>query len=148
MYNARPHKHTTPSSHILILPNWVHTPYLARNLHKFYTQKLTSIPYHPNSTAPPHKRNPKLNIYLVANEKALARLDQPTILHILRDALTNFIGKQPPPISLNLLMEDPQQIESSQSYTDPYPEIPLETPIHRRYPIRHMHAAWDPNDFM
>jgi len=37
IHNAHAHRHTTPSSHILILPNWVHTPYLARNLHKSYT---------------------------------------------------------------------------------------------------------------
>ena len=131
-----------------ILPNWVHTPYLARDLHKFYTQKLTSIPYTPTSAAPSQKRNPKLNIYLVANEKALATLDRPIILHTLREALANFIGKQPPHISLDLQMKDPQQIDSSQSCTDPYQEIPIQTPSHRRHPIRHFQAAWKPSGFI
>jgi hypothetical protein len=88
IYIAHAHRHTTPSSHILILNNWVHTPYLARNLHKSYTKKLTSIPFHPTSIAPPKKRSLKLTIYLVANEKGLTTLDQPTILHTLREALT------------------------------------------------------------
>jgi len=45
MYIAHAHRHTQPSSHILILPNWKHSPYLARNFHSSYTQRLTSIPY-------------------------------------------------------------------------------------------------------
>jgi hypothetical protein len=44
LYSAHAHRHTQPSSHILILPNWQHSPYLARNLHSTYSQKLTSIP--------------------------------------------------------------------------------------------------------
>ncbi len=45
LYSAHAHRHTQPCSHILILPFWQHSPYLARNLHSAYTQKLTSIPY-------------------------------------------------------------------------------------------------------
>jgi hypothetical protein len=55
--SAHAYRHTSPNSQILILPNWIHTPYLARNLHKSYIQKLTSIPFSPNPTAPLHKRN-------------------------------------------------------------------------------------------
>ena len=67
LYNAHAHRHTRPSSHILILPNWQHSPYLARNLHSSYVQKLTSIPYLPTHKAKKHKNNTKLNIYLVGN---------------------------------------------------------------------------------
>jgi hypothetical protein len=114
----------------------MHTPYLASNLHKSYTQKLTYIPIHPTSKAPLQKRNTKLNIYLVANEKALSIVDQPIILHILQEALTKLVGTKPPHISLTLSMEDPQHIDSGQSYTNPYPKINPQTLNHRRYPIR------------
>jgi len=45
LYIAHAHRHTHPSSHILILPNWQQSLYLARSLHSSYTQKLFSIPY-------------------------------------------------------------------------------------------------------
>jgi hypothetical protein len=48
IYNAHAHRHTAPSSHILILPNWINTPFLSTNLRKPYSQKLTSIPFHPS----------------------------------------------------------------------------------------------------
>ena len=83
LYNAHAHRHTQPSSHILILPNWQHSPYLARNLHSAYVQKLTSIPYLPTHNAKRLKNNTKLNIYLVANEKALRLLDPDYITHTL-----------------------------------------------------------------
>ena len=65
LYSAHAHRHTQPSSHILILPNWQHSPYLARNLHSAYVQKLTSIPYLPTHNAKKLKKT-KLNIYLVS----------------------------------------------------------------------------------
>jgi hypothetical protein len=68
LYSAHAHRHTQPSSHILILPNWQHSPYLARNLHFSYVQNLTSISYLPTHNTKKHKNNTKLNIYLVANE--------------------------------------------------------------------------------
>jgi hypothetical protein len=83
VYNAHAHRHTQPSSHILILPNWQHSPYLARNLHSSYVQKLTSIPYLPTHNTKKHKNNTKLNIFLVANEKALRLLNQDYITHTL-----------------------------------------------------------------
>jgi hypothetical protein len=70
-YNAYAHRHTSPSSHILFLPNREDNPYLAQNLHTQYIQKLTSIPYYPTSTPIPNTRSLKLNPYLVSNEKAL-----------------------------------------------------------------------------
>jgi hypothetical protein len=45
LFSAHAYRHTQPSSHVPILPNWQHSPYLARNLHSAYTQKLISIPY-------------------------------------------------------------------------------------------------------
>ena len=81
LYNAHAHRHTQPSNHILILPNWQHSPYLARNLYSAYVQKLTSIPYLPTHNAKKLKHNTKLNVYLVAHEKALRLLDPDYITH-------------------------------------------------------------------
>ena len=75
LYSAHAHRHTQPSSYILILSNWQHSPYLARNLHSSYTHKLTSNPYLQTQTTPKHIHNTRLNIYLVANEKALRLLN-------------------------------------------------------------------------
>ena len=91
--SAYAHRHTQPSSHILILPNWQHSLYLARNLHSSYVQKLTSIPYLPTHNAKKHKNNTKLNIYLVASEKALRLLNHDHITHALQDTLTNILGR-------------------------------------------------------
>ena len=46
IYSAHTHKDTQPSAPILILPDWKHTPYLARKLHTNYTQKLVTLPPH------------------------------------------------------------------------------------------------------
>jgi hypothetical protein len=93
IYSAHAHRHTSPSSHILILPNWEHSPYLARNLHTSYAQKITSIPYYPIYSKQPNNNKPKLNIYLIANEKALSLLNHQHILATLRSVLNNITGK-------------------------------------------------------
>jgi len=36
--SAHAHRHTQPNNHMLILPNWQHSPYLARDLHSSYAQ--------------------------------------------------------------------------------------------------------------
>ncbi len=59
LHSAHAHRHTQPSSHILILPNWQHSPYLSRNLHTSYVQKLASIPFLNHRNSPPHKTHPK-----------------------------------------------------------------------------------------
>jgi len=87
-------------------------------------------------------------MYLVANEKALLTLDQPTILHTLREALTKLEGAKTPAISLNLTMKGPQHIDKNQSYTNPYPETITRTRHNTKYPIRPFQAAWNPNDYI
>ena len=116
MYNAHAHRHTQPSSHILIFPNWQHSPYLARNLHSSYVQKLTSIPYLPTHSAKKLKNNTKLNIYLVANEKALRLLDPDYITQTLHETLSTILGRNAQPITLTLNLQDPSQLDSSQAY--------------------------------
>ena len=69
LYIAHAHRHTSPSIHILLLPNWEQNPYLAPNLHTSYVKNLTSIPYYPTSTPTPNTRRPKLITYLVSNER-------------------------------------------------------------------------------
>ena len=121
---------------------------LETSTNPMYTQKLTSIPFNHNPETPRQKRNPKLNIYLVANEKALSTLDRPKILHTLRDAFTKLEGAKTPAISLNLTMKDPQHIDNSQSYTYPYPETPTRTCHNTIYPIGPFQAAWNPNNYI
>jgi hypothetical protein len=38
LYTAHTYQHTQPCCHILILPDWTHTLYLAHNLHTSYAQ--------------------------------------------------------------------------------------------------------------
>jgi len=109
---------------------------------------LTSIPYYPASTPTPNTRRPKLNIYLVSNGRALALLDRTHILTTLREAITNLLGKPPPPISLNLHKKNPPHIDSNTSYTNPYPDNPDSTHNPAKPSTRPFHAAWDPYDFI
>ncbi len=92
MNNAYAHRHTRPSSHILILSNWQHSPYLARNLYSSYTHKLTSIPYLQSQNTPKQTHNMRLNIYLVVNEKALGLFSHDYITHTLHDTLSSLLG--------------------------------------------------------
>ena len=147
IYSAHAHRHTSPSSQVLILPNWEHSPYLARNLHSTYAQKLTSIPYYPIYNKQPNTSKPKLNIYLIANEKALALLNHQHITNTLRLALTKLTGKTTP-ITLNLKQKDPRHIDSHTTYTEQYPytQNPQYTPLPLIY--KKFHAAWDPKRFV
>ena len=43
IYSAHTHKDTQSSASILILPEWKHTPYLARNLHTNYIPKIVIL---------------------------------------------------------------------------------------------------------
>ena len=55
IYSAHTHKDTQYSATILILPNWKHTPYLARNLHINYIQNIVTLPHthtHNNTYTP------------------------------------------------------------------------------------------------
>jgi len=148
IYSAHTRRHNSPISQILLLPKWEHNPYLARNLHTSYVQKLTSIPYYLTSAPTLNTRKPKLNIYLVSNERALALLDRTPILSTLREAITNLLGKPSTTISLNLHNKDPPHIDNNTSYTDPYPDIPDSTRNPTKHPIRPFHAAWNPYDFI
>ena len=125
LYNAQAHCHAEPSSHILILPNWQHSPYLARNLHSSYTPKLSSIPYlQPPNNTHNSTHNTKNNIYLVANEKAFRLLDKNYGKHTLHDTLSRILGRDIQPIALNLSLNDPTHLASRQAYKDTYPSSP------------------------
>ena len=147
IYSAHAHRHTSPSSHILILPNWEHSPYLARNLHTSYTQKITSIPYYPTYNKQPNTPKPKLNVYFIAIERALALLNHQQITDTLQSALTKLMGK-PAPITLSLHKKDPKHIDSYTTYTEQYPYTP--TPPHNSPPRtpKTFHAAWNPKSFI
>ena len=139
LYIAHAHRHTSPSSHILLLTNWEHSPYLARNLHTAYVQKLTSIPFYPTHTPTHTTRNLNLNIYLVSNKKALALLDRTHIFTVLHTTITKLTGRTSPAISLNLCKKDSQHIDSHTSYTDPYPN--MHNPTQRPKKSHYEHSA-------
>ncbi len=124
LYSAHAHQHNQHNSHILILPNWQHSPYLARNLHSAYVQKLTSIPYLPAHNAKKLKNNTKLNIYLVANEKALKLLDSDYITHTLHETLSTILGRDTQPITFTLNLTNPPNSTTTKftkTHTLPYP---------------------------
>ena len=95
-----------------------------------------------------HIHTPKLNIYLVANERALILLDLDCIVHALYDTITNILRRDAQPISINLHLQNPTHIviDCRQAYTDKYPSIfthPPTTLVYRVIPFR---AAWRPKD--
>jgi hypothetical protein len=148
LYSAHAHRHTQPSSYILILPNWQHSSYLARNLHSAYVQKLTSIPYLPTHNAKKLKNNTKLNIYFVANEKVLRLLDPDYITHTLHETLSTILGRDTQPITLTLNLKDPAQLDNNQAYKEPYPSIPMKTAPNNPPHIRPYHTAWNPKAYI
>ena len=124
-HSALAHRHTQPSSHILILPIWQHSPYLARNRHSSYTQKITSISYLQPHNTKKHTNNTKINTYFVANEKAFQLLNHDCITHTLHETLSTILGRDSQPISLNLNLKNPAHLDNKQAYKDPYPSIPM-----------------------
>jgi ribonuclease HI len=92
--------------------------------------------------------NTKLNIYLVANEKALRLLDHKHVTSTLHSALSHILGKDIQPIALNLALKDSPHLDSSQAYKDKYPYIPAT--LSTSYPptIRKFCPARDPADFI
>jgi hypothetical protein len=88
----------------------------------------------------------RLNIYLVANEKALQLLDHDYVTRILHDTLSSLLGQGTPPINLNLNLTDPTHLDISQAYKDTYPSI-TSTPYTINPPQFHpYHAAWNPRN--
>jgi hypothetical protein len=141
LYNAHAHRHTQPCSYILILPNWQHSPYLARNLNSSYTQKLTSIPYLQSQNTQKHTHSTRFNIYLVDNEKALRLLNHDYITHTLHDTLSSLLCQDTQLITLNLHLNDPTHLDNNQAYKDLYPSIPSRTYSNDSPQIRPYNAA-------
>jgi len=148
LYSAHTHRHNQPSSHILILSDWQHFPYLARNLHSSYTQKLASIPYLQPQSTPKSTPNTRLYIYLVANEKALRLLNHDYITHSLHETRSRLLGRDTQPITLSLNLKDPTHLESTRVYKDPYPTIPSTPYTNDPSQTHPYHAAWNPTDFI
>jgi hypothetical protein len=55
----------------------------------------------------------KLNIYLVANEKALQLLNHDYATHTLHETLSSLLGHDTQPITLHLHLKDCTQLDSS-----------------------------------
>jgi hypothetical protein len=109
-------------------------------MHTSYVHKLKSIPYTPQDDTQNAPRKYKLNIYYVANEKALALFHPNNIKH-LRDTLTQTYGsthKFTPP---NLKKKDASHMNNRKAYTAPYPPNPPTPNLKDTTPIRQFNAA-------
>jgi ribonuclease HI len=146
IYNAHTHRNHTPSLTILVLPDWKHTPYLAQNLHTNYVQHVATIP-HKHATQ--HHHHPKYNIhiYLVANSKALTRLDATNIHKTLNTSLTHEYGHITQTHKIDTTRLEKTNRDCCKSYTNtPTPTQPrpnttiLQTTQHKR--------RWNPRDFI
>jgi len=96
----------------------------------------------------------KLDIYLVANKKALGLLNQAQIITNLRDILNGLFNINLKTIPLDLNKKDPPYLDSRHAYTVPYllppppPPQPKPPPQPDNTPIKHFHAAWQPSYYI
>jgi hypothetical protein len=146
IYSAHTNKNHAPSLTILILPDWKHTPYLARNLHTDYVQHIATIT-HIHTTQNQQRPKYNLHIYLVANSKALTQLDATHIHNTLNTILTQTYGLRTQTYMIDTTRPDATSIDSRKSYTNtPAPTqsrpntIILQTTPHDR--------KWNPRDFV
>jgi hypothetical protein len=85
---------------------------------------------------PTHIHASKLNIHLVANERALNLLDHDYIVHAMQNTITNILGRDALPISLNLQLSPPHP------HTHTYTHSPrLRTSLHRQIPLHTTHTT-------
>jgi ribonuclease HI len=146
IYSAHSHKNNQPSATILILPDWKHTPYLARNLHTNYIQKIVTLPHtHTTTRTQPRKYN--LNIYLVANQKALNLIEPNTTQQTMNMALTQTYGHTINTKFIEINTQDAITIDSITAYN----EIPAPAHIPHTPTILHTKPhtrKWNPIDFV
>lgn len=147
LYSAHPHRCTAPSFTILLLPAWQHTPYLARNLHTRHIQKITSIPLHPPSELASTKTY-NINIYLVANPKALSIINVTQVVTQLAAGIREIYNTTPDHISIHTDRQDPKTLDCSKKYDEappPPPPLPHNLPPLKLYIHK---PRWDPNAFI
>ena len=147
MYSAHHHKRKSPSATLLTLPSWRHTPYLSRNLQTNYAQKLTSIPYYPRSEL---ARDTKydLDIYLVANQKALTAIDPNQVQTHLENAIRQTYGALHSKITITTTRPDPTSLDSHIQYNEAQPTVPVPPEKHTSPTYMPHHQRWDPEAFI
>ena len=138
--------HTQPSATILILPYWKHTPYLARNLHTNYIQKIITLP-HTHTTHGTHLRKYSLNIYIVANSKALNLLEPHHIQNTMNMALTQAYGYTMHTALIDTTILDATNIDSITSYKDTLTPIQTHKTTTILYTKPH-NIKWNLKDFV
>jgi len=145
VYNAHTHRNYTSSLIILILPDWKHTFYIARNLHTNYVQQIATIAL---THATHHQHHPKYNlhIYVVANSKALSQLDAPRIHNTLNTSLTSEYGHRTQTHMIVTTRFDATNIDCSKSYTNT-PAPTLSRPITSVLQTKPHNRRWNPRDF-
>ena len=156
IYSAHQQKRHAPSATVLILPHWTHTPYMSKHLlgskyvHKIMTVPASTLRASTTDIPPaPPSRGKHINIYLVANSRALARLTPTQIIPTLANTARSLYGTS---IQVTLPVpgrEEDTTITSAQKYTRADMEPPVPSPgdkpplrIFPHYPM------WDNTEFI
>jgi hypothetical protein len=117
VYIAHSNKESNSSATILILPNCKYTPYLANNLHTSYVKKVATFPYsHTSQGTHPSKYN--LDVYIIANSKALTLLDVDNIQTTLNEAPTQAYDQRLRTTQIDNTKPDANDIDCNTSYKD------------------------------
>jgi hypothetical protein len=117
IYSAHTHRNTNLGLTILILHDWKHTPYLARNVHTTCVQQIAT---NPRTHANQQQNQPKykLHIYIVANSKALSQLDASNIYNALNTSLTQEYRHITQTTKIGTTLLNATTIDCSKSYTN------------------------------
>ena len=150
IYAAHKFRHNFPTATFLVLPDKQNSPYMSKNLHTSYVQRILRFP---NLRHPPlMAQKTWLNVYLIANRLALSSIDIPTTLQLINTSLKEHYPDQ----HLTLRLSNPQDdiaaptIDSMNKYSVPPPTLlaPASSqPTIRYYPSAHP-TRWDPKDFI
>ena len=146
IYSAHSNKESNPSATILILPDWKYTPYLARNLHTSYVQKIATLPHaHTSQGTQPEKYN--IEVYIIANSKALTLLDADNIQTTLNEALIQSYDQRVNTTRIDKTKPDANDIDCNISYKDTSTPVhpPTTTTILKTNPHN---RKWNPRDFV
>ena len=84
----------------------------------------------------------------MANERVLNLLDHDYIVCALQNTITNILGRDAQPISLNLHLKNSPHLDCGQAYKDKYPSIPTQPHPTLACRASSFHAAWHPKDFI
>jgi hypothetical protein len=140
------HKDTQPNASILTIPDWEHTPYVTRSLHTKYIQKIVTLS-HTHTTIGTHHRKYNLDIYKVANSRALTLLEPHNIQRTMNTVLTQAYGHTVQTTLIDTPKLDATNIDSITSYKD----IPTPIQTYQTTTILYTKShnrKWNPKDYV